>query len=131
MHDELAIVRRLLDSGADGYLLKRSACDELVCAVRKVAAGETYLDPALPLRPARPGPLRGSLPGLREEVLSEREAEVTQLLAHGLTMNRNRAAVEPEPAHTGDLSLPSHGEIAAQDPRGLDSVRDSTRLVEW
>src|SRR4051812_13175232 len=47
VHDELAIVRRFLDSGADGYLLKRSAGDELVRAVREVAAGARYLDPAL------------------------------------------------------------------------------------
>src|SRR6478735_3300988 len=37
VHDESGIVRRVLDSGADGYLLKRSACDELVKAIRQVA----------------------------------------------------------------------------------------------
>jgi len=89
VHDELAIVRRFLDSGADGYLLKRSASDELVRAVREVAAGARYIDAALPLQPAsRPPPSarRTSPPGLKVQVLSEREAEVTKLLAQGLTM---------------------------------------------
>ena len=86
VHDDIAIVRRLLESGADGYILKRSGCDELVYAVRTVALGGTYLDPKLPRRPARPslrpGPLRD--PGV--EVLSAREAEVARFLAQGLTM---------------------------------------------
>jgi len=88
VHDELAIVRMFLDSGADGYLLKRSACDELVRAVRAVAAGMTYLDPALSLPPPqpRPGMRRNSATSTKVEVLSDREAEVTRLLAQGLTM---------------------------------------------
>jgi DNA-binding NarL/FixJ family response regulator len=86
VHDEVGIVRRVLDSGADGYLLKRSACDELVRAVRQVAQGETYLDPALSPLPGKSSPRRSSQPGLKVEVLSERETEVSQLLAHGLTM---------------------------------------------
>ncbi|MES1173268.1 MAG: response regulator transcription factor [Myxococcales bacterium] len=86
VHDEIAIVRRLLESGADGYILKRSGCDELVQAVRTVAAGGTYLDPKLPRQPARPGHGRDPLRDLKVEVLSAREAEVARLLAQGLTV---------------------------------------------
>ena len=86
VHDEPAIVQSLLEAGADGYLLKRSACDELVPAVRQVAAGMTYLDPALPRPPAPTRARRSSTPGLRTELLSDREAEVSRLLAQGLTM---------------------------------------------
>ena len=85
VHEELTFVRLLLDAGANGYVLKRSACDELVRAVRAVAAGGAYIDPSLAgqllrssARPSsRPGPLSS---------LSERETEVVRLLAQGMTM---------------------------------------------
>lgn len=86
VHDEPAIVRRLLDSGVDGYLLKRSASIELVNAVRKVAGGVAYLDPALPKLPDAPSRRSTSMPAFKAGILSDREAEVTRLLAQGLTM---------------------------------------------
>lgn len=86
VHDDVAIVRRLLDAGADGYLLKRSACDELVPAVRQVAAGTIYLDPALPRLPLPSCSKQSTELGFEVEVLSDREAEVGRLLAQGLTM---------------------------------------------
>jgi DNA-binding NarL/FixJ family response regulator len=86
VHDELAIVRHMLDAGADGYVLKRSACDELVHAVRQVAAGVTYLDPTLGQPMPQPFACRGSAAGRKLEVLSEREGEVIRLLAQGLAM---------------------------------------------
>ncbi len=47
VHEEKAYLRLLLDAGASGYVLKRAAAAELVQAIRAVAAGGTYLDPAL------------------------------------------------------------------------------------
>ncbi|MEO2087900.1 MAG: response regulator transcription factor [Gemmataceae bacterium] len=87
-HEESGYVRRLLAAGAAGYVLKRSAADELVRAVRAVAAGEGYLDPGVAggvverLRDAPP-------PATAE--LSERETEVVRLIAHGYS-NKEIAA---------------------------------------
>lgn len=86
VHEEVPFVRMLLDAGASGYVLKRSACDELVRAVRRVAAGETYLDPAIAsqlLKAGQPRPFPAGAPSVG---LSERETEVVRLLAQGLTM---------------------------------------------
>lgn len=47
VHEDRAYVRRLLEVGVAGYVLKRAAPDELVRAIRTVAAGHTYLDPAV------------------------------------------------------------------------------------
>ena len=47
MHSEETWVRQALDAGARGYLLKSAMELELPVAVRKVAAGETVLDPAI------------------------------------------------------------------------------------
>jgi DNA-binding NarL/FixJ family response regulator len=84
-HEDVAFARSLLDAGASGYALKRSACDELVRAVRIVAAGGTYVDPSLP--GALVGPQRRNSPRSMPAVvsLSERESEVIRLIAQGYT----------------------------------------------
>jgi DNA-binding NarL/FixJ family response regulator len=87
VHEEIPFVRMMLDAGASGYVLKRSACDELVRAVRRAVAGETYLDPAIASRLLRAGQRQPSAGGFGSRVaLSERESEVVRLLAQGLTM---------------------------------------------
>jgi len=47
VHEEGAYVRRMLEVGVAGYVLKRSAATELVRAIRTVAAGGVHLDPAI------------------------------------------------------------------------------------
>ena len=46
-HAEREDVQRLLTAGASGYVLKQSAANELVRAIRRVVAGQKYLDPAI------------------------------------------------------------------------------------
>jgi DNA-binding NarL/FixJ family response regulator len=83
VHAETTYVRRLFAAGARGYIVKRSAGDVLIHALRAVACGEVYLDPSLThafvVGTARPA--AGEDPHAAE--LSEREAEVLRLLAHG------------------------------------------------
>ena len=79
MQEEPAFARSALGSGALGYVLKGSADDELVQAVRAAAAGETYLTPRLGARLAsEPHPDR-------PDDLSERELGVLRLIAFGDT----------------------------------------------
>ena len=47
MHEDTVFVDQALQAGALGYITKRSAADTLVEAVRIVASGQRYLDPAL------------------------------------------------------------------------------------
>jgi DNA-binding NarL/FixJ family response regulator len=83
-HDDRAHLTRLLQAGAAGYVLKRGATDELVRAIRTVAAGGTYVDPTLAgtllRRAARP--VRAD-PGAELDALSEREEEVLREIAWG------------------------------------------------
>ena len=44
-HSNQGYLRRLLRAGASGYVLKKTAADELLNAIRSVASGGTYLDP--------------------------------------------------------------------------------------
>ena len=56
VHEDAAYLRQLLDLGVAGYVLKRSATEELRRAIRAVAAGGIYLDPAIAARAVgRPG----------------------------------------------------------------------------
>ncbi len=81
MHSEETVVRQALDAGARGYILKSALDLDLAAAVKRVAAGETVLDPAVVREPAA---------GERRH-LSPRELEVLQLICKGYS-NREIAA---------------------------------------
>ena len=81
MQDDPTYVRQAFASGAAGYVLKDAADAELVEAVRKVAAGDQYVHPALGARlVSEPEPSSGPV-----DSLSDREREVLKLLALGHT----------------------------------------------
>ena len=83
MHEDKPYLRSLLEAGASGYILKRSAAGELIRAIRAVAAGTTHLDPALSstlVDSLVRKPLRGEVSGA---ALSAREEEVLRLIAQG------------------------------------------------
>jgi two-component system response regulator NreC len=46
-HADTGYLRRLLQAGANGYVLKKSAADALINAIRIVAQGGTYIEPSL------------------------------------------------------------------------------------
>ena len=46
-HDEYSVIKRALESGVDGYLLKSSPIEELIEAIRRVWQGERYISPAV------------------------------------------------------------------------------------
>ena len=83
MVDSPAEVRAALSAGADGYLLKESAAEDLLHAVRSVARGEGYLQPSLGVAIARQDDLRN--PAGFAIALTEREREVLQLVVLGHT----------------------------------------------
>jgi two-component system response regulator NreC len=83
MVDDPQLIQAVLGAGAHGYLLKEAAAADLVEAVRRVAAGEEYLQPAVGVALARAqGVGKAPTPGL---LLTDREREVARLLALGHT----------------------------------------------
>jgi DNA-binding NarL/FixJ family response regulator len=92
VHEDTGYLRQLLEAGAAGYVLKRSAAEELIHAIRIVAAGGIYLDPNLAgkvvdrfvRKPSTNTALQGS-------DLSDRETEVLRLIAQGYS-NKEIAA---------------------------------------
>src|SRR5215469_514803 len=47
VHEDRAYLRRLLELGVSGYVLKRSASEQLITAIRSVAVGGVYLAPEI------------------------------------------------------------------------------------
>ena len=77
-----------LRAGASGFILKDAAPTELVAAVRAIAAGEAWLDPAVARRLIDEFAMRpeSGLPSSEEfGSLTGREREVLVLIAHGLS----------------------------------------------
>ena len=125
MQKEPAFAREALSAGALGYVLKEAADDELVEAVRRAAAGESYLSPKLGARMASEPP-----PGPPDD-LSEREVEVLRLIALGHTnaeigeqLYRSVRTVETHRSHIQQkLGLSSRAELVGYAlDRGLISA---------
>ena len=83
-HDDPALLRTALKTGATGFILKSATVEEVVAAVRTVARGDTYVDPRM-VRHLVSG-LTPLPSGSGPRALSEREAEVLRLSASGLVM---------------------------------------------
>lgn len=106
-------VRRALDAGFAGYLLKTAAADEVVAAIRRVAAGQTALDPAVT------GPLLATAPGAE---FTPREREVLALLAKGASNAEIATAL-----FIGEKTVKTH----VSSLLGQAGVPDRTRLAVW
>jgi two-component system response regulator NreC len=99
---------RLLKIGASGYVLKLSAAEELIEAIRTVANGGIYLDPQMVDRIAE-GYVRSQfLKGeVRQKELTAREEEVLRLIAQGYSnkeiSNHLKIAVKTVESHKANL----------------------------
>src|SRR5689334_21287598 len=92
VHEDTSYLRQLLAAGASGYVLKHAAADDLIQAIRIVAAGGVYLDPALAGHVvARYVRVPAEASALLGAALSEREIEVVHGIAQGYS-NKEIAA---------------------------------------
>ena len=80
MHAEPLYARRALEAGAQGYVSKNAAPDELLAAVRRVAAGGRYIEAEI----AQALALSAGAETLN--ALSPRELEIMRLLAAGASL---------------------------------------------
>lgn len=84
MHEEHDYVRAAVLAGADGYVLKRGSAKDVIDAMRRVMAGEHYLDPSLGDQPFE-SYLVAPSSEQRLAVLTPRERQVFELVARGVT----------------------------------------------
>jgi DNA-binding NarL/FixJ family response regulator len=80
MHDDEAHIRQAVRLGADGYVPKAASMEELLQALRTVAAGGCYLSPDVARKVIDLAGRRGPGP---VGTLTEREQEILELIASG------------------------------------------------
>lgn len=119
MHDEDLYAMRALKAGAHGYLMKASASEEVVLAVRKILEGEIYLSPRIAKQT-----MLGLLGRRKEQTvtplddLSDRELEVFQMVGDGLTTRqmaeRMHLSVKTVETHKSHIKEKLHIDSATQ-----------------
>lgn len=98
MHAEPVFVEDAISAGASGYLIKDSAPSELICAIKEVLSGNTYISPKVTIES-----VEGSSPPLPHQDktdsppppvvnLTQRQREILQLIAEGRS-NKEIAAI--------------------------------------
>lgn len=85
LHDDKALLREAIKSGASGYILKRAAEAELISAIHIVMRGDMYVEPSMlrELIDDRPKPMKQTQDSL--DALTSREIDVLKLIVQGYT----------------------------------------------
>lgn len=92
VHEDATYLRQALSAGATGYVLKRAAAEQLIEAIREIAAGKVYLDPNLGVALAQSiAGAAGRGAAGDAATLSERERAVLRMIAQGYS-NKEIAA---------------------------------------
>ena len=94
MHRDVAYVRRAMEAGAAGFVLKHSCSNELVTAIREALLGETYITPLIAAEyqqsvRAAEAASTGSPPAL-----TLRQREALQLIAEGCSAKQVAAVLD-------------------------------------
>ena len=95
-YGDRALLSEGLDAGVSGFVLKEAPIDDLLRAIKSVAAGGTYVDPVLA------GTLAAAPQGAKRPELTVRERDILRLLADGLSNEEigARLFISPETVRT-------------------------------
>lgn len=100
VHEDKQYFMEMLSAGASGYITKQAAADDLIAAIRAVAAGQVYLQPALARwlledyqrlakqEEAQVKTTENTEPAVGLDILSERERGVLELVGQGWNNQR-------------------------------------------
>jgi DNA-binding NarL/FixJ family response regulator len=129
MHDESLYAERVLRAGGRGYIMKQEGGKRIVEGIRQVAAGHTYVSPAVSAR------ILDSFSGHHHresssiEQLTDREFEVFQLIGQGLSTkemaDKLRVSVKTIEVHRVNikqkLNIPTAPELIRYSVRWVES----------
>ena len=87
LHEDRAYLNQAIEAGVRGYVLKRSAVENLVQAIRAVMIGGLYIDPAIVGRVFDEGRINKRTTAKKgaSPTLTDREADVLKMAASGFT----------------------------------------------
>lgn len=111
MYDNPEYVQRALQAGARGYLLKESPAEEIVVAIEAVAAGGTFLSPAVSRQLFHQQVLRPMLTPRESQILSalgrgESSKQIAKLLGLSVrTVETHRQAIKRKLGIEGQAEL--------------------------
>ena len=97
-HEDAVHPRRSLKAGANGYLSKRGAAEELIKAIQQIHSGNMYIEPSIAQKIAM-SQMGGETSPV--EVLSEREFDVFMALSNGKTVNQIAQTLHLSPRTVG------------------------------
>ncbi len=123
MHANPMYLRRALEYGADGYVLKSGVMEELLDALAAVQRGEVYVSPGFGLDVLENRWNRSGQPVREAEELTDRQREILQLVAEG-RLNKEIAHILGISVKTVDFH---RGRIMAK--LGVHSTAELTRLA--
>lgn len=126
-HEDTVHLRRAINAGALGYLSKRTAPEELIGAVRAVAAGRVYIDGQLAAKLALQDLSGGPSPA---DALSEREFTVFIQLARGQSVNQIAETLRLSPNTVGTHLYNIKQKLGANNQAELALIAVRSGLIE-
>jgi DNA-binding NarL/FixJ family response regulator len=97
MHPDISFATEALAAGGSGYVLKSSAGDELITAIREASKGNTYVSKSIAEAVRQGLSARSNAWRSQEDKLTSRQREVLQLLAEGLAVKEIAARLNLSP----------------------------------
>ncbi len=93
MHSDADLARAAFQAGAQGYVLKRCAAEELITAIREVSLGRAYVTP-LVAKDVLQSFMKGAPEPEVSARLTPRQREVLQLITEGRSMKETAAILK-------------------------------------
>jgi len=128
-HTDKAYLQELLQAGISGYVLKQSDSDELLRAIRIIAKGGEYLDPAITgsvfCLISSGASSTSSVPGNQ---LSEREADVLRRIAHGYS---NKEIAEQLETSVKTIETQKSNALRKLDIKGRNEIVNYAIIQGW
>lgn len=121
MNSAAEVAAEAFRRGAVGYVLKQSAAEDLLAAIRKVVQGDSYLSPLI-ARETVTFLLNQGKPRSDERRITKRQSEILQLLAEGMSMKEVADVLDLKP-----------GTVAFHKYRMMETlgVRSNAELLEY
>ena len=125
MHDESLYATRALKAGAQGYVMKQEALENIIVAIRQVLSGRPYLSPDMSAKLITNFASGSTQPDVTDK-LSDRELEILELIGQGRDVGDIAQAL-----HISTKTVETH-RAHIKEKLNLKNAREVARFaVQW